>query len=234
MGVEGGDNGWPALGSGPGDGLADHGLVALVEAVEIAQREDRAAVGFGNLVAVVEAESVASGFARGFGIAFAILLAGGTIAAAVACLARRRAEIVALAAIAAAGLSIDLLILAVWLDIDDEGYGKLTGLTFVWSFFALVVLGLVLAVGSPQGLARALSLGTIGIAVVGALVSTWLILTAGDGDVGIVAGGAPVPFTGAAEDELLRLLGASLVLLAALWFATLAASRLESPLPADA
>jgi hypothetical protein len=187
-----------------------------------------------GLVAVLEAESVASGFARGFGIAFAILLAGGTIAAAVACLARRRAEIVALAAIAAAGLSIDLLILAVWLDIDDEGYGKLTGLTFVWSFFALVVLGLVLAVGSPQGLARALSLGTIGIAVVGALVSTWLILTAGDGDVGIVAGGAPVPFTGAAEDELLRLLGASLVLLAALWFATLAASRLESPLPADA
>ena len=36
-----------------------------------------------GLVAVLEAESVASGFARGFGIAFAILLAGGTIAAAV-------------------------------------------------------------------------------------------------------------------------------------------------------
>ena len=37
-----------------------------------------------GLVAVLEAESVASGFARGFGIAFAILLAGGTIAGAVA------------------------------------------------------------------------------------------------------------------------------------------------------
>ena len=36
-----------------------------------------------------------------------------------------------------------------------------------------------------------------------------------------------------ADEELLRLLGALLVLLAALWFATLAASRLERPVPAD-
>jgi hypothetical protein len=187
-----------------------------------------------GLIAVFDADSVAGGFSTGFGIAFSILLAGGTIAAAVACLARRRAEIVALAAIAAAGLAVDLLVIAVWLDIDDEGYGKLTGLTFVWSFFALVVLGLVLAVGSPQGPARALWLGTIGAAVAGGLVSTWLILTAGGGDVGIVAGGTAVPFAGVADDELLRLLGASLVLLAALWFATLAASRLERPPPADA
>ena len=187
-----------------------------------------------GLVAVFDAENVASGFGTGFGIAFAILLAGGTMAAAVACLARRRAETVALAAIAAAGLAVDLLVVAVWLDIEDEGYGKLTGLAFVWSFFALVVLGLVLAVGSPQGLARALSLGTIGIALVGALASTWLVLTAGDGDAGIVAGGTPVPLAGVAEDELLRLLGAALVLLAALWFATLAASRLERPPPAGA
>ena len=105
-----------------------------------------------GLVAVFDAENVTAGFGRGFGIAFAILLAGGTIAAGVACLARRRADTVALAAIAAAGLAV----------------------------------------------------------------------------------GTPVPFTGAADDELLRLLGASLVLLAALWFGTLAASRLERPPAPDA
>ena len=101
-----------------------------------------------GLVAVFDAESVTSGF----GNAFAILLAGGTIAAGVACLARRRAETVALAAIAAAGLAV----------------------------------------------------------------------------------ATPVPLTGAADDELLRLLGASLVLLAALWFGTLTASRLERPPAPDA
>ena len=65
-----------------------------------------------GLVAVFEADSVAAGFTTGFGIAFAILLAGGTIAAAVSCLGRGRAEAVALAAIAAAGLAVDLLALA--------------------------------------------------------------------------------------------------------------------------
>jgi len=46
---------------------------------------------------VFEGASVASGFTTYFGIAFAILLAGGAIAAAVACLARGRAEAVTLA-----------------------------------------------------------------------------------------------------------------------------------------
>jgi hypothetical protein len=50
-----------------------------------------------GLVAVFEGASVASGFTTCFGIAFAILLAGGAIAAAVACLARGRAEAVTLA-----------------------------------------------------------------------------------------------------------------------------------------
>ena len=184
-----------------------------------------------GLVAVFEADSVASGFTTGFGIAFAILLAGGTIAAAVACLARGRAEAVALAAIAAAGLAVDLLVLAVWLDIDDEGYGKLAGLAFAWSFFALVVLALMLAVEAPRGLARGLFLATAGIAAAGGLVSSWLILTAGSSDLGVTVGTVGVP--GAADEELLRVLGALLVLLAALWFATLAASRLERPVPAD-
>jgi hypothetical protein len=187
-----------------------------------------------GFIAVFDAENVAAGFSTGFGIAFAILLAGGTLAAALACLARRRAETAALAAVATAGLAVDLLVVAVWLDIDDEGYGKLTALAFVWSFFTLVVLGLVLAVGAPERLARILYLGEVVAAVAGGLISTWLVLTADGGDFGVAGGGAAVPFAGPADDELLRLLGASLVLLAALWFAALAASRLEPTSPADA
>ena len=194
------------------------GVVGTLVALGIA-----AAAGF---IAVLDAESVASGLSTGFGVAFAILLAGGTLAAALACLVRRRSEIVALAAIAAAGLSVDLMVVAVWLDIDDEGYGKLTGLAFVWSFFALVVLLLVLAVGGVEGLARGLYVGAAVAAATGALASSWLVLTADGGSVGVAGIGVGVPFAGAADDELLRLLGASLVLLAALWFATLAASRL--------
>jgi hypothetical protein len=91
-----------------------------------------------------------------------------------------------------------------------------------------VALGLVLAIDSPRGLARGLYLGTLGVAVVGGLVSSWLILTGGESDIGVTVGN-PLGFPGVGDDELLRLLGASLVLLAALWFATLAASRLERP-----
>ncbi len=194
------------------------GVVGTLLALGVA-----AAAGF---VAVFDAESVASGLSTGFGIAFAILLAGGTVAAALACLVRRRAETIALAAIAAAGLSVDLMVVAVWLDVDDEGYGKLTALAFVWSFFVLVVLLLVLAVGSVEGLARALYVGAAVAAATGGVVSSWFVLTADGGTVAVAGGAVGIPYAGTADDELLRLLGASLVLLAALWFATLAASRL--------
>ena len=55
-----------------------------------------------------------------------------------------------------AGLAIDLLVLAVWLEIDSEAYGKVAGVAFVWTFFGLIALGLTLAVGAPAELARAL------------------------------------------------------------------------------
>jgi hypothetical protein len=188
-----------------------------------------AVVGF---IAVFDAGDVTSGFGTGFGISLAILLAGGTLACALACLARGRAELAALGGIVAASLAMDLLVLAVWLDIDDEGYGKLTGLAFVWSFFALVALALMLAVGHPASpLARGMYLGALMATVWGAVVSTALVLSAGDAG---VVGGASVPFAGAADDELLRLLGAFLVLNAALWFGALASSRLERPPSPDA
>lgn len=188
-----------------------------------------AVVGF---IAVFDAGGVTAGFGTGFGISLAILLGGGTLACALACLARGRAELAALGGIVAASLAVDLLVLAVWLDIDDEGYGKLTGFAFVWSFFGLVALGLMLAVGRPASpLARGLYLGALTAAVLGAVISSALVLSAGDAG---VVGGATVPFAGAADDQLLRLLGAFLVLNASLWFGALASSRLERPASPDA
>ena len=118
-----------------------------------------------------------------------------------------------------AGLAIDLLVLAVWLEIHSEAYGKVAGIAFVWTFFGLIALGLTLAVGAPAELARALYLAALVTIGAAALISTWLVATAGS----VV--GNPVDVLG--DDGLLRALGASFVLLAALWFGALAASRLE-------
>jgi len=189
--------------------------------------------GLFGFIAVIDANDVTTGFGTGLGVALLIFLAGGTIASAIACLKRARAELVALASIVVTGVAIDMFVLAIWLDINNEAYGKVAGIAFTWGFFALVVLALMLAVGTPTGLAWSLYLGALVAAIVAALVSTWLIATAGGGDV--VSGSAPgdsgFPIVGLApgDDELLRLLGGSLVLLAAFWFGALAASRLERP-----
>ena len=189
-----------------------------------------AVVGF---IAVIDADHVAAGFGTGLGVAFAIFLGGGTIACALGCLRRERAEIVALGSIVATGLTIDMLVLAIWREIDNEAYGKVAGTASAWSFFGLIVLGLTLAVGIPRDLARSLYLGAVVTTVAAGLISTWLIATAGDGDVaaeeGVATGGFYGPYEAIGDDELLRALGASLVLLAAFWFGALAASRLERP-----
>jgi hypothetical protein len=46
--------------------------------------------------------------------------AGGTIACALACLARGRFEALSLGALVAAGLAVDLLVLAIWPELDSE------------------------------------------------------------------------------------------------------------------
>lgn len=186
-----------------------------------------AVVGF---IAVIDADNVAAGFGVGIGIAFAIFLAGGTIACALACLKRGRAEIVSLTSIVVSGLAIDMLVLAAWLEIDDETYAKTAGIAFVWSFFALVILGLTLAVGIVKKLAWSLYLGVVLVTGLAGLISTWLVATGG-GDSGASgdfsdSGPFGVPFAAIGDDDLLRALGAALVLLAALWFAALAASKL--------
>jgi hypothetical protein len=176
-----------------------------------------------GVIAVLDADSRPAGFALGFGVAALVFVAGATIACALACLVRQRLEYVALGVLVAACLAIDLVVLGVWLDIGNEAYGKAAGVAFVWSFFGLIVLGLVLAVASPERFARALYVGAISAAGLGALISTYLVVTAGEGDAGdaTVFGVTPV-----GDDALLQALGAMLVLLAALWFGALAASRL--------
>ena len=202
-----------------------------------------------GLIAVIDTDHVATAFGTGLGVACIVFLAGGTIACALGCLRRGRAEIVALGSIVAASLATDLIVLAVWREIDSEAYGKITGVAFVWSFYALVILGLTLAVGTPHNLARLLYLGAVLATVVAGLISTWLIATAGSGDVGtesqlsdtvtpetapgetgdLETVGIGYSFFDIGDDGLLRALGAVFVLLAALWFGALAASRLVRP-----
>jgi hypothetical protein len=178
-----------------------------------------------GVIAVIDADASVAGFGVGFGIAFLIFFTGATIATALACLVRQRMEAVALGAIVVSCLAIDLTVLAIWLDIDNETYGKIAGLAFVWSFFALVVLGLVLAVARPERLAFILYVGAIAASVASALVSSWLIVTA-SGDQVVATGASPVDALPVGDDSLLRALGALLVLLAASWFGALAASRI--------
>jgi hypothetical protein len=182
-----------------------------------------------GFIAVLDADNVASAFGTGLGVAFAIFLAGTTIACALACLKRGRLELPALGSTVAAGLATDLLVLAILLDIDNDAYGKIAGILFVWSFFALIVLGLTLAVENPQFLARLLYLGSIAAAVAAGLISTWLIATAGDTSIeGNVFGPVGVAVD---DDGMLRALGASLVLLSSLWVGALAASRIDRGAP---
>lgn len=183
-----------------------------------------------GLIAVLDADEVAAGFGTGLGIAFVTFLVGGTIVCALACLGRRRFEIVSLGSVVAAGLALDMLVLAIWLEIDNEAYGKIAGVAFVWSFFALIALGLTLAVSSPGRLARPLYLSALAATIGAALISAWLIVTAGDEPVGVtVEDSSTFPFGPeiVGDDALLRALGVALVLLSALWFATIAADRLE-------
>jgi hypothetical protein len=118
---------------------------------------------------------------------------------------------------------LDLLVLAIWLDIQSETYGKLVGIAFVWTFLALLVLGLTLALGTPGDIARALYLATMTSAAAAGIVSTWLIISGGRSDAALAN-----PLNALGDDGLLRALGAAFVLIATLWVASLAASRLES------
>jgi hypothetical protein len=177
---------------------------------------------------VLDADEVSSAFGAGFGVAFAVFLSGATIVCALACLARRKSELVALTSVVVAGVALDLLVLAIWRDIDSEGYAKVVGIGLIWSFFALIALGLALAVDGRGRLSRPLYLAAWITAGAAGLISTYLIATAGD-DTDDFGDGGELYFLSVdvGDDELLRLLGALLVLLASFWFGAIAAHRYE-------
>lgn len=197
--------------------------------------------GIAGLIAVGSADSDLGGFGVGLGIAVTVFLVGGTVATALACLRRGQAEIAALAGIVVAGLAIDLTALTAWLEIDDEAYLKVLGIALVWTLFALVILGLALAAGAPGEIGRPLYLVTSACAVLAALVGSWLTATAGTSQsldafpsqalspssVSSTTVSYGVSGPSVSGEWLFRVLGVLLVATAALWFATLAVSRLE-------
>lgn len=114
-----------------------------------------------GLIAVFDADNGFSAIGVGFGVTVVIFQGGATIACALACLVRRRLELLSLAGLVAVGLSVDLFVLAIWLDIDSEWYGTLVGVAGAWTFFALVSLGLTLAAQPRDSLARALYVAAV-------------------------------------------------------------------------
>jgi hypothetical protein len=179
-------------------------------------------------IAVLDADQVVSSFGVGLGIALLVFVAGATVVCALACIVRGRAELVALAGILVTGVALDLLVLAVWRDIDSETYGKAVGIGLAWSFFGLLAFGLMLAVGGPVRLARWFYFGALGTIGIAGLISTYLIATAGgttvSTDVTTTIGAVPV---GSSDDELLRVLGLAFVVIATFWFGAIAADRFE-------
>ena len=147
----------------------DIGVIIVLVAMGVA--------GVVGLIAVFDAGSDVTAFGTGFGAALLIFQAGATIACALACLARRRFEALSIGALVAAGLSVDLFLLAIWLGIDDETYGKVLGIAFVWAFFALLILGLALAAQPRDSLARSLYLGAIGASLLAGILASVLIIS---------------------------------------------------------
>ena len=175
-----------------------------------------------GVIAVIDADGTGTAVGVGVGTAVTIFVAGGMVACALACLVRRRVELLALGGIAASGLAMDLFALGIWREIDDEIYGKIAGIAFAWTFFGLLTLGLTLAVQAREQLARALYIGAMVASGVAGLIASWLIATNGGDVFGLSAGFDPF-----ADESLLRPLAVALVLLSTLWFGALAASRFE-------
>lgn len=181
-----------------------------------------------GLIAVLDADNAFSAIASGFGITVLVFHGGATIACALACLARRRLEVLSLAGLVAVGLFIDLVVLAIWLDIESESYGKLAGVVGIWSFFALLVLGLTLSAQPRDPLARWLYFGAVGASLLGGVLGSVLILDAG-GNGFAPSGTSLLGIASFADESVLRPLAAVLVVNAGLWFAALAATRVERP-----
>ncbi len=80
-----------------------------------------------GIVAVLDAENVASAFGTGLGVGLLIFLAGATVACALACLKRGGADLLALGGIFTSGVALDLLLLAIVLDVQNETTARSSG-----------------------------------------------------------------------------------------------------------
>jgi len=191
------------------------GLLALVSF---------AVAGLLGLAAVVLADDAVTALGKGVGSAALVFTGGGTIVVALACLARDRLALLALAGVVAAGATVDLTAFALWEEPESESYGKLVLVLGTWAFLLLLVLGLALAVADPVGIAELLVYAVAAAAVLAGLVATYLITTGGGGSDSAFEN--PLDALGADDEGLLRLLGVSFVVLAAAWFGAVAAHRL--------
>ena len=195
----------------------DVGILVVLVAMAVA--------GVAGLIAVLTEDNDLSAFGTGFGVVWSIVVSGATMACALATLSRGRLVALSLSALVAAGLAVDLLVLAIWLDIDSQTYGKLVGIALVGALFGLVILGLTLACRPRDAISTWLYFAAVGASLLAVAIAWILILTTGDEDFTPSAFGSVVPFD--AANDLLRPLAAVLVVLAALWFAALAASRVQ-------
>ena len=171
---------------------------------------------------MIDQDPAAAAAGLGVVLAFFTFAAGAALVCALACLARARLELVALLTTVVASVALDLVSVAVWLDIDSDAYGKAAGVAFVWTLVAFLVLALQLAASRRGRVAGLLFAATaLAYAVVGVL-ATDLVLRgedAVDNPVGVFGEGA--------SGAELRLLGAAFALAACGWLATIAAGRLE-------
>ncbi len=174
------------------------------------------------LVAVFGESSGGSAVGDAAGLAVAILVAGGTVTCALACLGRRRLELVSVVGVVAAVGSVDVIAVGVWRNATSEGYGKTLAVFVVWSLTLLLVLSLVLAAPLSGPVTRILrSVSYAGLALA-AVVTTRLVFSVGEGSLG---GVAPFGFDAGRTEQ--RVLAAALVIGIASWLGTIAASRFE-------
>jgi hypothetical protein len=175
------------------------------------------------VIAVVDTSNGASAAGVGVGVMFAVILPTATTACALACLARRTFELVALVAVAVSVVALDLVALALAADITSTGYGRATGTFVIWAVFLLLILGLFLAAPARAVPSQSLTGLTVLALLVAAIDATWLIFsdTTGDG---------PAQLFGTSfdpEGTSLTILGVALAIGACGWLASLAASRLD-------
>jgi len=152
----------------------DVGILVVLVAMAVA--------GVAGLIAVLTEDNDLSAFGTGFGVVWSIVVSGATMACALATLSRGRLVALSLGALVAAGLAVDLLVLAIWLDIDSQTYGKLVGIALVGALVGLVILGLTLACRPRDAIATWLYFAAVGASLLAVAIAWILILTTGDED----------------------------------------------------